>query len=258
MPHSDPLALLPHVRTIAKEAGQVILRFYNDTTAIQTKDDGSPVTAADHAAEAIILPALHHLTPDIPVISEEAFAAGRSPAEIGDTFWLVDPLDGTKSFIQHTDEFTVNIALVVGRAPALGVIHVPVSGETYAAAGPGTAVLSAPGRHDRPLAARPPPAGGLVVLASRSQGDKARLQRFLAGLPVHAIERHSSAFKFCLLARGDADLYPRFGRTGEWDTAAGHALLLAAGGRVETEDGAPLGYGKPGFVSDGFIAYGRR
>src|SRR5690242_7364207 len=132
MPVPASAPLLPSIRTIAREAGQVILRYYLDTIDVTTKSDGTPVTAADHAAEAVILPALHHLTPDIPVISEEQFAAGKAPEAKG-TFWLVDPLDGTSSFVDRTDEFTVNIGLIKDGEPVLGVIYVPVSGDLYAA-----------------------------------------------------------------------------------------------------------------------------
>ena len=250
--------LLPAVRTIAREAGQVILRYYTDTVTAHVKSDGSPVTAADHAAEAVILPALHHLTPDIPVISEEQHAAGKSPPGDHGTYWLVDPLDGTRSFVEHTGEFTVNIGLVKDGVPVLGVMYLPVDGDLYAAAGPGTAVHCVQGRGDVPISARMVPPDGLVVLSSRRHGDRERLDRFLEGKLVKEHRHSSSALKFCLIARGEVDIYPRFGPTCEWDTAAGHAILLAAGGSIETPDGKPLGYGKPDFLNGEFIAYGRR
>jgi len=258
-PDQDFARLLPAVRSIAREAGQVILRYYTDTVTAHVKADGSPVTAADHAAEAVILPALHHLTPDIPVISEEQHAAGASPTGEHATFWLVDPLDGTRSFVEHTGEFTVNIGLVRDGVPVLGVMYVPVEGDLYAAAGPGTAVHCIDGRGgDRHISARAVPADGLVVVSSRSHGDRERLDRFLEGRLVREHVHSSSAQKFCVIARGEADIYPRFGPTGEWDTAAGHAILLAAGGSIETPDGQPLRYGKPGFMNGEFIAYGKR
>lgn len=250
--------LLPAVKSIAREAGQVILRYYTDTVSAHVKADGSPVTAADHAAEAVILPALHHLTPNIPVISEEEHSAGKSPAGAHDIFWLVDPLDGTRSFVEHTDEFTVNIGLVSNGVPVLGVMYLPVDGDLYAAAGPGTAVHCVQGRADVHISARTMPADGLTVLSSRSHGDRAKLDAFLQGKLVREHRHSSSALKFCVLARGEADIYPRFGPTGEWDTAAGHAILLAAGGSIETPDGKPLGYGKPDFLNGEFVAYGRR
>jgi 3'(2'), 5'-bisphosphate nucleotidase len=256
MPESSLAKLLPQVRTIAREAGQVILRYYLDGVPAELKADGSPVTTADHAAEAVIMPALHHLTPDIPVISEENHAAGLS-SSIGQDFWLVDPLDGTRSFVEREDEFTVNIGLVRGGVPALGVIYVPVTGEMFAAAGPGTAVQCVQGR-DKPVMARMPPADGVRVVASRRHVDESRLTEFLAGRRVAEQLRSSSAYKFCMLASGKADLYPRFGATSEWDTAAGHAILNAAGGSVLTTDGQPLRYGKPDFRNGDFIAYGLR
>jgi 3'(2'), 5'-bisphosphate nucleotidase len=250
--------LLPAVKSIAREAGQVILRYYTDTVSAHVKADGSPVTAADHAAEAVILPALHHLTPNIPVISEEEHSSGKSPAGAHDIFWLVDPLDGTRSFVEHTDEFTVNIGLVSNGVPILGVMYLPVDGDLYAAAGPGTAVHCVQGRADVHISARIMPADGLTVLSSRSHGDRAKLDAFLQGKLVREHRHSSSALKFCVLARGEADIYPRFGPTGEWDTAAGHAILLAAGGSNHTPDGKPLSYGKPDFLNGEFVAYGRR
>ncbi|EWY39815.1 3'-5'-bisphosphate nucleotidase [Skermanella stibiiresistens SB22] len=250
--------LLPAVRGIAREAGEVILRYYTDTVTAHVKADGSPVTAADNAAEAVILPALHHLTPDIPVISEEQHAAGKSPPGDHGTYWLVDPLDGTKGFIEHTGEFTVNIGLIKDGVPVLGVMYLPVDGDTYAAAGPGTAVYGARARHDVPISCRVVPADGLVVLSSRRHGDRERLDKFLEGKLVKEHRHSSSALKFCLIARGEVDIYPRFGPTCEWDTAAGHAILLAAGGSIETPDGQSLAYGKPRYLNGEFIAYGRK
>jgi 3'(2'), 5'-bisphosphate nucleotidase len=259
MPDPGIARLLPTVKTIAREAGQVILRFYTDSvSSTHIKADGSPVTAADHAAEGVILPALHHLTPDIPIISEEQHAAGASPELQHGTFWLVDPLDGTRSYIDRTGEFTVNIGLIHDGVPVLGVIFLPVDGDLYAAAGPGTAVHCPDGRHEKPISARLPPAEGLTVLCSRSHGDRDVLDRYLADKTVADRRPSSSSLKFCLLAAGLADIYPRFGPTSEWDTAAGHAILLAAGGSVETPDGKSLTYAKPRFLNPDFIAYGRR
>jgi 3'(2'), 5'-bisphosphate nucleotidase len=248
--------LLPTVRTIAHEAGQVILRFYNAGTEVSTKADGSPVTQADRAAEAVILPALQHLAPGIPAIAEEAYADGRRPDISGGRFWLVDPLDGTKEFISRSGEFTVNIALIENGRPVLGVIYAPASGDLYAASGSGTAVHWVEGRHDYPIAVRPRPADGLTVVASRSHRNAADTDRFLTRYPVKETISCGSSLKFCALASGRADLYPRFGPTCEWDTAAGHAILLAAGGRVEQPDGTPLIYGKDDVLNPSFVAYG--
>ncbi|MDR3517318.1 MAG: 3'(2'),5'-bisphosphate nucleotidase CysQ [Azospirillaceae bacterium] len=252
----DLARLVPEVRAIAREAGEVILRYYKDPISFEVKADGSPVTDADLAAEAVILPALHHLTPGIPVVAEESFDAGARPVH-GDTFWLVDALDGTRAFIEHSDEFTVNIGLVVNGHPELGVIYIPAEEQLYWAAGPGTAAWSTRHRSEHPIATRQPAVEGLVVLTSRRHSDDRALADYLAHQPVLRRDLFSSSLKFCLIARGMADLYPRFGATCEWDTAAGHAILAAAGGRVETLDGAPLLYGKPGFDNPSFIAYGR-
>ncbi len=248
---------LPTLKNIAREAGEAILKCYNGAdSGSETKADGTPVTAADHAAEAIILPALHRLAPDIPAISEERHAAGGSPELLHGTFWLVDPLDGTRSYVERTGEFTVNIGLIHQGVPVLGVIYAPVTGDLYAAGGPDTATHCRNDEPEKPISARRPPAEGLTVLASRSYGSREALDRYLADKPVHNRQLSSSSLKFCLLAAGLADLYPRFGPTSEWDTAAGHAILLAAGGSIETIDGQPLTYAKPKFLNPDFIAFG--
>ncbi|HYD30911.1 MAG TPA: 3'(2'),5'-bisphosphate nucleotidase CysQ [Azospirillaceae bacterium] len=255
-----PQTLLSAVRSIAREAGAVILRYYNDTMSVETKADGSPVTQADQAAEHVILPALHHLAPGVPVVAEEAVAAGHVPDISGGRFWLVDPLDGTKEFIKRNGEFTVNIALIENGVPVLGVVYAPALGELYAGAGPGTAIAwdDLHPHHDHPISARAIPADGATVVASRSHGDPAKLDAFLANYTVKETCGRGSSLKFCLIAKGEADLYPRFGPTCEWDTAAGHAVLLAAGGRVETVDGRSLTYGGGGkFLNPEFIAYGK-
>jgi 3'(2'), 5'-bisphosphate nucleotidase len=190
-------------------------------------------------------------------VAEEAVARGGTPPVPAGRFWLVDPLDGTKEFLAHNGEFTVNIALIEGGRPALGVVHAPALGLTYWADGSGRAFFEQPGEAPRAIAARAAPSDGLVVASSRSHANKAALDDYLAR---HTVARRiiaGSSIKFCLIARGAADLYPRFGTTMEWDTAAGHAVLAAAGGRVETTDGEQLGYGKPDFRNPHFIARGR-
>jgi 3'(2'), 5'-bisphosphate nucleotidase len=252
----DLAALLAGVRPIAEAAARATLQFYGHADAT-VKNDGSPVTAADQAAEDIILPRLRALTPDIPVVSEEEAAKGLTPDVTGDRFWLVDPLDGTKEFISGNGEFTVNIALIVDGAPALGVVVVPARGETYAGAGPGSATLT-DSAGTRPISARAIPDEGLTVVGSRSHGDAAAMDAFLAGRKVAAFRAAGSSLKLCLLAKGEADLYPRLGTTMEWDIAAGHAVLAAAGGSVETVDGAPFTYGKPAYRNPHFAAFGGR
>ncbi|HEY8555398.1 MAG TPA: 3'(2'),5'-bisphosphate nucleotidase CysQ [Burkholderiales bacterium] len=246
--------LLERLLPIARAAGERILEVYATDFAVAEKQDESPVTAADERAEAVILPALAELTPDIPVVAEEAVAAGRVP-QVGARFWLVDPLDGTKEFIKRNGEFTVNIALIENGEPTLGVVLAPALQRLYAGSREGGAfVEDAAGR--RRIACRKVPPEGLTVVASRSHGDTEALDRYLAGRKVAAQTSAGSSLKFCLVAAGEADLYPRFGRTMEWDTAAGHAVLAAAGGRVTTLDGKDLGYGKPGFENPHFIARG--
>ena len=250
----DLAALLHAVTPIAEEAGVATLRFYG-STASTAKADGSPVTAADQAAEDIILPRLRALTPDIPVVSEEEASKGLTPDVTGNRFWLVDPLDGTKEFISGNGEFTVNIALIENGVPVLGVVVVPARSQTFAGHRPGTATLKTP-EGSSAIAVRPTPPEGLTVVGSRSHGDASAMDAFLAGRTVAAFRPAGSSLKLCLIAQGEADLYPRLGTTMEWDIAAGHAVLLAAGGRVETVDGKPFTYGKPDYRNPHFAAFG--
>ncbi len=250
----DLPALLAALRPVAAEAAAATLQYYGKATA-SVKDDGSPVTAADEAAEAVILAALDRLTPDIPVVSEEAAAKGLTPEVAGTRFWLVDPLDGTKEFLSGNGEFTVNIALIESGVPVLGIVVAPALGETYEAAGSGTATLT-DSAGTRPIRVRDVPPEGLTVVGSRSHGDATAMDGFLAGRRVAAFRAAGSSLKLCLIARGEADLYPRLGTTMEWDIAAGQAVLAAAGGRVETLDGAPFRYGKPAYRNPHFVAYG--
>jgi 3'(2'), 5'-bisphosphate nucleotidase len=253
MPDLD--RLLPEIVALADRAGTVILEHYQGDVAVRAKADASPVTAADEAAEAVILARLAELTPEIPTVAEETVAAGHVP-EIDDSpFWLVDPLDGTKEFLSRNGEFTVNIALIQAGEPVLGVVLAPARGQAWwGARAKGAMARDAEGR-TRAIAVRKPPADGLVAIASRSHRD-AETQAFLDQAGVAECISAGSSLKFCLVAEGKADLYPRFGRTMEWDTAAGHAVLGAAGGRVTTRDGAPFLYRKPGFENPPFIARG--
>ncbi len=225
----------------ARRAGDAIMEIYAGDFAVGRKTDASPVTLADERAERIILAALAAAAPGIPVIAEEQSEADGLPSTAAELFWLVDPLDGTKEFISRNGEFTVNIALIERGEPVLGVVHVPALGVTYAGAGPGSA--------------RPPP-DGLVVVHSRSHRDDEKFAAYLVGKPVAEKRVCGSSVKFCQLAAGEADLYPRFGPTMEWDTAAGHAVLIAAGGSMTTLDGGAFCYGKKGFRNPGFIARG--
>lgn len=249
--------LLDRIVAIAEDAGRAILRHYRTDVAVERKADSSPVTVADREAEALIVAALGAIDPDVPVVAEEAVAAGAAPREGGERFWLVDPLDGTREFIGGTDEFTVNIGLVRDGIPVLGVVHAPALGETYGGLVPGGAWRAKAGAARQAIAARSVPTEGPVVLSSRRHGDRGRLDEMLASMEVAAHRTVGSSLKFCLLAAGEGDIYPRYGETNEWDTAAGDAVLLAAGGSVRTLGGAPLGYGKPGFRNPEFIARGR-
>jgi 3'(2'), 5'-bisphosphate nucleotidase len=257
---SDPTlaALLPMVRALTLEAGAEVMRWYALGTEVVTKADGSPVTQADQAAEALITPGLHRLLPGVPVIAEEAAAAGELPElGAGRRFWLVDPVDGTREFISRNGEFTVNIALIEDGRPVLGVVLAPALGDLYAGVVGVGAVHSRPDQGDRPITARAAPVDGVVVVGSRRHGDRAAEDRWLAGRRVLDRRSRGSSLKFCVVAVGEADLYPRFGPTHEWDTAAGHAVLAAAGGRVDLIEGGALGYGKPDFLNPYFVAYGR-
>jgi 3'(2'), 5'-bisphosphate nucleotidase len=249
-----PRELIEKIRALAAQAGEVILRYYDGGTEVRRKADASPVTEPDDAAEALIVEGLRELTPDVPVVAEELVANGRTP-EIGTgPFWLVDPLDGTKEFLSRNGEFTVNIALIEGELPVLGVVLAPaVRRMWWGIVGEG-AFSDAGGRIQR-IRARTRPAEGVIAVASRSHADT-ETQAFLDKEGVAERISSGSSIKFCLLAEGKADLYPRFGPTMEWDTAAGHAVLLAAGGHVVTRHGAPFLYRKPGFRNPGFIATG--
>jgi 3'(2'), 5'-bisphosphate nucleotidase len=237
---------------IARDAGTLILAVYATDFTVRGKGDQSPVTEADERAERLIVGALRALAPAVPIVAEEAVAAGQAP-EVASLFWLVDPLDGTKEFISRNGEFTVNIALIAHGAPVLGVVYAPAldrmfSGDVQL----GAWLENGTGRHS--IRCRTVPEAGLTVVASRSHGDAAALDAFLAGRKVVALASAGSSLKLCLIAAGEADLYPRFGRTMEWDIAAGHAVLAAAGGTVMDLKGAPLRYGKPGFDNPHFVA----
>ncbi|HXS06820.1 MAG TPA: 3'(2'),5'-bisphosphate nucleotidase CysQ [Rhizomicrobium sp.] len=243
---------------IAAEAGKIVMRHYRAGAGARWKDDRSPVTDADEEAETYILKALADLFPGIPVAAEEAVAAGRACDPCAH-FFLVDPLDGTREFLKRNGEFTVNIAEVRGGVPVAGTVYAPVISKLFFGDADGAfEVKAAPGKAigkqaARRIHVRTPPAKGWVAATSRSHPDPKTdefLKRFSIGRTIVA----GSSLKFCLVAAGDADIYARAGRTMEWDTAAGHAVLAAAGGTVTRWDGAPFLYGKPGFENGGFVA----
>jgi 3'(2'),5'-bisphosphate nucleotidase len=254
----EPNRLVESLIALSIAAGREIMAIYSTDFSAKHKGDLSPVTEADEAAERIILTGLAKLDPAIPVISEEAASAGRIP-EVSDRFFLVDPLDGTKEFISKNGEFTVNIALVELGLPIAGVVYAPALrrlfwGEHGRGAAQGTVENNGASGWTS-LGVRQCPADGATVVASRSHRDAAT-EDYLKTVKVNSIASAGSSLKFCLVAAGEADLYPRFGRTMEWDTAAGHAVLWAAGGKVVTVDGPPLTYGKRsrGYDNPGFIA----
>jgi 3'(2'), 5'-bisphosphate nucleotidase len=241
---------------LAIEAGKLVMDVYDSEIVVDSKADQSPVTAADHASERLILEGLRRELPGIPCVAEEEIAAGAVPDALGDIFILVDPLDGTREFISRRPDFTVNIALVRNGVPEIGVVYAPARGEMHSgypdhaeaiSVGHGYVVENRRRVHVREAAAP------LAIVASRSHSTPETddyIRRFAAAELVSV----GSSLKFCLIACGKADLYPRFGRTMEWDTAAGDAVLRAAGGITTTLDGAPLAYGKRNQAHDADFA----
>ena len=241
MTESDPGVFAEAIAEIAVEAGKAILEIYQQDFEVVQKADQSPLTQADLASHRIICESLAHLTPDIPVLSEESAGIDYDTRANWFQYWLVDPLDGTREFINRNGEFTVNIALIRHHQPILGVVHVPVSGVTYTGL-----VGKWASRHDEDgrmvhIGVRLPCADPVVVVGSRSHANP-RLMEFLERIGNYKLVSMGSSLKFCLLAEGEADFYPRLGPTSEWDTAAAHAVVLAAGGKIVTLDGKPLRY----------------
>lgn len=254
--------LLQSLIYTAQRAGGAIMAVYATDFAVRDKPDASPVTVADEAAERIILEDLAHIAPGVPVVAEEAVAAGKVPV-IAERFFLVDPLDGTREFVSRRDEFTVNVALIEAGEPVLGVVFAPARHELYwgdVRAGQAGHIDADPDgtmpSMGNAIRARVAPAQGLIAVASRSHRTP-ETDAFLSNHPVTEFRSIGSSLKFCIVAAGEADLYPRIGPTMEWDTAAGHAVLVAAGGSVTDLDGAPFRYGKPGFRNGNFLARGR-
>lgn len=248
--------LLDTVVDISRHAGREILEVYGTDFEASAKADHSPLTEADLRAHRLIVAELARLSPSLPVLSEEAADIPFSERSGWPRYWLVDPLDGTKEFVSRNGEFTVNIALIEGNRPVMGVVHIPVSDTTYSGI-PGIGAWRA--ANDRPRApisvrrvARPP----LRVVGSRSHGNAA-LATALAALGPHEVRPAGSSIKLCLVADGSADLYPRLGPTSEWDIAAGQAVIEAAGGQViRIADGQALQYNKANLLNPDFLAYG--
>lgn len=254
-----PKALCNMLRRLAVEAGDHTLQYFDESgSQSEQKEDGSPVTLADKEAEAIILKGLADMVPDIPVVGEESVAAGIIPDLTGhDWFFLVDPVDGTREFIRGSPDYTVNIALIHKGVPVIGVVYAPVTGELYAGHGAGTAIRwLADSNKEKPIQVRDMPPKGLTVITSRSLKYQDRMDVFLNDFKVAKAQRRGSSLKICLIAAGKADLYPRFGLTSEWDTAAGDAVLRAAGGHIVNLDGDILTYGHADqkFLNPEFVA----
>ena len=255
-------ALVPPVLA----AGAIEMRHYRAGVAVEAKADQSPVTIADREAEVVLVAAIALAAPTIPIIAEEAVSAGRMPA-IGAEFFLVDPLDGTREFIEQRGEFTVNIALVRDGMPVFGIVYAPATEELYVTLGPDRAAMARVAPREgpvtladlklEPIHTRRPDLSALVALASRSHSN-VETETFLGRYRIATRTNAGSSLKFCAIARGSADIYPRLGPTMEWDTAAGHAVLLAAGGAVTTLDGAPLRYGNTAAAlrNPHFVAWG--
>ena len=247
----DDKRLLDEMVEAAREASEAILQVVRQGFDVETKLDASPVTEADRAAELIILAWLARVAPGVPVIAEEEVAAGRIPAH-GDTYFLVDPLDGTKEFVRGGDDYTVNIGLIENEVPKLGVVCAPASGRLYAGSvGAGAWLEDASGK--RPIRTRAC-GGSVTAVASKSHLNQATVDYLQEAVGTCSYVSIGSSLKFCVLAEGEADIYPRASPTSEWDTAAGHAVLLAAGGLVDGPEGTPLSYGKRAFLNRGFVA----
>ncbi|HRD65610.1 MAG TPA: 3'(2'),5'-bisphosphate nucleotidase CysQ [Candidatus Competibacter sp.] len=249
---------LDPVRALAAEASERILEIYATAFGVTAKDDDSPLTAADLAAHHAILAGLRQLTPTIPILSEESATIPFAERSRWQRYWLVDPLDGTKEFVQRNGQFTVNIALIEGNEPVLGVVRVPVTGVCYFAARGRGAFRDNPGQPLQSIAVAPLRPGEPVrVVGSRSHGGPA-LQAFVAKLGAHELVTIGSSLKFCQVAEGSADVYPRLGPTSEWDTAAAQAIVEVAGGRVvSAETGEPLRYNtRESLLNPHFIVYG--
>ncbi|GLK47421.1 3'(2'),5'-bisphosphate nucleotidase CysQ [Brevundimonas intermedia] len=258
-------ALALAIAEIAEDAARVILPFWRNDTAVETKSDDSPVTQADRAAEALILERLAALYPGVQTVAEEAVAANGAPDSADDWFWLIDPLDGTKGFVRGGEAFTVNIALMHAGYPVAGVVTAPATGTTWRTDVPGAGAFrrqfgeqqqgeAHAGAEWRPIKVRDRPQEGMALLSHSVSDEEAT--RLAARHGCTRWQGTDSSLKFCLIAEGRFDAYPRSGPTSEWDTAAGQAVLEAAGGRVLADDGQRLAYGKPKFLNGPFVAMG--
>ena len=258
-------ALALTLADIAEEAARLILPYWRTDTAVELKSDDSPVTQADRAAEALILTRLAALYPEVQTVAEEAVSVDGAPARAEDWFWLIDPLDGTRGFVRGGEAFTVNIALIHEGYPVAGVVTAPATATTWRTDAPGAGAFrrqfgevqageAHAGEDWRPIRVRDRPQEGLALLSHSITDEEAA--RLAARHGCTRWQGTDSSLKFCLIAEGRFDAYPRNGSISEWDTAAGQAVLEAAGGRVLAEDGQRLAYGKSGFVNGPFVAMG--
>jgi 3'(2'), 5'-bisphosphate nucleotidase len=244
---------------LASAAGRVVMDVYATDFEVRRKDDWSPVSDADERAEALLVPAVERLLPGVPVVAEERVSADGLP-EYAHEFVLIDPVDGTREFVRRTGEFTVNVALVRDGEPVAGVVYAPAKHRLFVGGGTAGVADVTPGDEVgalTPMTTRAYPTEGLTAVASRSHLD-IETREFLEDVKPVATRTAGSSLKFCLVAAGEADVYPRFGPTMEWDTAAGHAVLRAAGGTVVHPDGRPFEYRKPGLRNGPFVAWGRQ
>lgn len=246
------------VVNLIKQAGSAVMEIYRQDFAVYEKEDASPVTEADITAEKIIFDGLKELTPDIPVVGEEHVAAGEAADLTQKYFWLVDPVDGTADFVKKNGEFTINIALIEDTAPVFGAVYVPVTETVYYTRSPGRACMEKDGAPAE-LKTRAVPKQGYTVLNSRTHCDEMIVAKMLDGLKIAERRPCGSSLKFCLIAAGQADVYPCCHQTKEWDTAAAHAVLTAAGGEVyNAENNTVLTYRKPGLINPRIISFGQK
>lgn len=247
-------SILPDVIKIADEASEKVLHIYQSDFKVNYKEDHSPITAADIASHDIIVKGLRQISRDIPVLSEEGAEIPWEERKKWRRFWLIDPIDGTKDFTQRTGEFTVNIAMIEDGEPVMGVVTAPALKEAFwGIKGEGAHMRDRTGRVHRIRVAEPKDT--LRVVASKNHLNE-ETRAFIEALGSHETVQAGSSLKFCRIAEGHADIYPRMGPTSEWDTAAAHAVLVAAGGKVQTPEGQPLVYGKENILNPNFIAAG--
>ena len=253
-PVPDRSKLTDAIVQVAREAGEIVMEVFRSDFEVRAKVDKSPVTVADERAEAFIVERLTALAPAIPIVGEELYAAGQRPDISGGVFWLVDALDGTSEFTKRGQDFTVNIALIEAGIPTLGVVHAPALGFTCWGSPDGAFRKTGDGPIER-IAARRPGPEGLVAVISKSHATNET--EYLKDAKIAGSVNRGSSLKFCLVAAGEADIYPRLGPTSEWDIAAGHAVLSAAGGSVTQLDGSAIAYGKSDIRNPHFVARGR-